>query len=84
MAGHDDDRDFDERDLGPPVAELALLRVRPARGWLHRIRERINRKLLVADGLEFFFQALSRTFMVYLGSLLQLFAGQEARRGRRR
>ncbi len=71
MSGPDETRDpfevdLDESEMGLPVAELALLRVTPRSGWLLRIRNNINRKMFMADGLDFFLQALCRTFMTYL------------------
>ncbi len=67
------ERDLPDRDesLGPPVTELKLLQEPPAVGFLGRIRNRINRRMLTAETLDLSLHALFKTFIEYLTSMIQ-------------
>jgi hypothetical protein len=67
----------EDRSLGEPVSELKLLREEPDPNLLQRIRGSINRRSLVADGLDLSFLVLFEAFFEYLKTTIQSLAGEK-------
>ena len=68
--------DQEDAALGAPLAELQTLAESPAVGFLTRIRNRINRRLLAAEAVDLSFTAFFQTFLEYLQALIQAFSSR--------
>ncbi len=67
--------DDEDSALGAPVAELLALRDVPREGFLTRIRSGINRRITVAEVVDFSLTGFFQSFMDYLTMLLQSLGG---------
>lgn len=65
--------DPEDLELGEPVGELRLLAESATPGFLGRIRNSINRRLLAAEAVDFSFTALFQTFFEYLKAMIEAF-----------
>ena len=73
----------DDVDPGEPVELLAELRQTPPLGFLGGIRQRIQRRNLVADAAEFSWSGLSFIVLQFLTMVLEVFQPTDRTEGDR-
>ena len=83
MVNGDDGRPLeDDVDTGEPIAELSMLRERPAAGFGDRIRRSVQRRLFAAETADFSLNVFFQTMFEYLIAAFDAFRGpQPPRRG---
>ena len=75
--------DDEDSGLGTPIAELADLREDPREGFISRIRGGINRRVLVAEAVDFSLTCFFQSFMDYISLIIQSLAGGQDSPARR-
>jgi hypothetical protein len=71
----------DDGDVGEPIAEIASLDVQPAPGFRARVRNRIQRRILGTQVVDFGWSTPRLLLLEFLEMLFRVFRGQGADKG---